>query len=568
MSAECLISQFDQVTDTPAAIQRLRAFILDLAVRGRLVPQDSDDEPASDLLQRITRKREALVRARKIRKPRMLQGGDVSQFPFVPPSLWAWARIDSLSPQSLTDGDWIETKDQAEDGGVRLIQLADVGEGRFLDRSARFITEDTEARLNCTRLQVGDVLIARLPNPIGRACVFPEIGQPAITAVDVAILRLDRNIDTKYSVLALNAPTTRRQVEGYGKGATRFRVSTGHLRTILVPLPPLAEQRRIVAKVEELMGVCDQFEAASCEQEAARNRFSVATLARLSAPDPDPGTFRKHAKFAINNLTEITTRSDQVNAIRETIRNLAVRGKLVPQDPCDEPVHTVLSNSGVVVADTNPFPIPESWAWVCSGSVADCRLGKMLDRTKNGGVPHKYLRNVNVRWFDFDLSDLLEMRFEDSELTKFALRRGDVLICEGGEPGRSAVWDGRQTDIYFQKAIHRVRLHDFVDPAFFVMAIRASADDGRLQEYFTGTGIQHLTGRGLGAYSFPLPPLAEQRRIVAKVDEMMDLCRRLEASLLTAQESRRRLLDALLREALKSAKRAEAALPARGHKSE
>ena len=567
MSAECLISQFDQVTDTPAAIQRLRAFILDLAVRGRLVPQDSDDEPASDLLQRITRKREALVRARKIRKPRMLQGVDVPQFPFVLPSLWAWARIDSLSPQSLTDGDWIETKDQAEDGGVRLIQLADVGEGMFLDRSARFITEDTEARLNCTRLQVGDVLIARLPSPIGRACVFPDIGQPAITAVDVAILRLDRNIDTKYSVFALNAPTTRMQVEGYGKGATRFRVSTGHLRTILVPLPPLAEQRRIVARVEELMATCDQFEAASCEREAARNRFSMATLTRLSAPDPDPGTFRSHAEFAINNLMDLTARSDQVSSIRETIRNLAVRGKLVAQDACDEPVHTVLSNRGVV-ADTNPFPIPESWAWVCSGSVADCRLGKMLDRTKNEGVPRKYLRNVNVRWFDFDLSDLLEMRFEDSELVKFALRRGDVLMCEGGEPGRSAVWDGRQTDIYFQKAIHRVRLQNIVAPAFFVMSIRASADDGRLREYFTGTGIQHFTGRGLRAYSFPLPPLAEQRRIVAKVDELMDLCDRLEASLVTAEEARRRLLDALLREALEPAKRDEAASPARGHKSE
>ena len=142
------------------------------------------------------------------------------------------------------------------------------------------------------------------------------------------------------------------------------------------------------------------------------------------------------------------------------------------------------------------------------------------------------------------------MRFEDSELTKFALRRGDVLICEGGEPGRSAVWDGRQTDIYFQKAIHRVRFRDFVDSSYFVMAIRASADAGRLQEYFTGTGIQHFTGRGLRAYSFPLPPLAEQRRIVAKVDEMVDLCDRLEASLAEAQDVRRRLLESLLHEAL------------------
>ena len=355
------------------------------------------------------------------------------------------------------------------------------------------------------------------------------------------------------------------EIDAEAPGTTFREVSGKRLASVAIPLPPMAEQQRIVAEVDEMMALCDRLEASISDQEAARDRFSAATLARLS--DPDPGLFQLDATFAIKNLTELTTRSDQVNSIRETIRNLAVHGKLVPQDPCDEPVHMVLSNRGIV-ADTNPFPIPESWAWVCSGSVADCRLGKMLDGTKNEGVPRKYLRNVNVRWFDFDLSDLLEMRFEDSELTKFALRGGDVLICEGGEPGRSAVWDGRQTDIYFQKAIHRVRLQNFVAPAFFVMSIRASADDGRLREYFTGTGIQHFTGRGLRAYSFPLPPLAEQRRIVAKVDELMDLCDRLEASLVRAQDARGRLLVALLREALEPAKRDEAALPARGHKSE
>ena len=151
------------------------------------------------------------------------------------------------------------------------------------------------------------------------------------------------------------------------------------------------------------------------------------------------------------------------------------------------------------------------------------------------------------------------MRFEDSELAEFALKTGDVLICEGGEPGRAAVWDGRAADVYFQKAIHRVRFHEGVDPHFFVIALRLSADDGRLSEYFTGTGIQHFTGKGLSSYAFPLPPLAEQHRIVAKVDELMALCDRLEASLAAAAATRRRLLDALLAQALEPAGLAEAA---------
>ena len=188
--------------------------------------------------------------------------------------------------------------------------------------------------------------------------------------------------------------------------------------------------------------------------------------------------------------------------------------------------------------------------WYCSRLPSR----KMLDKAKNKGTPRRYLRNINVRWFDFDLSDLLEMRFEDSELPEFALRFGDVMICEGGEPGRAAVWDARVTDIYFQKAIHRVRFVDFVDSEFFVKALRASADDGRLVEYFTGTGIKHFTGKGLTAYLFPLPPLAEQHRIVAKVNELMALCDRLGASLATGDETRGRLVEAMLYEALASDK--------------
>ena len=177
----------------------------------------------------------------------------------------------------------------------------------------------------------------------------------------------------------------------------------------------------------------------------------------------------------------------------------------------------------------------------------------MLDKGKNKGMPRRYLRNVNVRWFDFDLSDVLRMRFEDSELAEFELQSGDVMICEGGEPGRAAVWDSREDNIYFQKAIHRVRFVNFVDGEFFVKSLRASADDGRLAEYFTGTGIKHLTGKGLSTYLFPLPPLAEQHRIVARVDELMATCDRLEASIESSEDMRRRVLDVILFEALEPA---------------
>ena len=235
---------------------------------------------------------------------------------------------------------------------------------------------------------------------------------------------------------------------------------------------------------------------------------------------------------------------DTVGRLRRFVLDLAVRGKLVEQDLADESVSFLLARRKLAVANSQPFAIPSSWAWVNVGAVANARLGKMLDKTKNRGTPQRYLRNINVRWCDFDLSDVLEMRFEDSELLKFSLRLGDVLICEGGEPGRAAVWDERESGIYFQKAIHRVRLSEIVDSQYFVNALRASADDGRLAGYFTGTGIKHFPGKGLQAYVFPLPPLAEQRRIVAKVDELMAFCNRLEKACSKREETRERLTKA------------------------
>jgi type I restriction enzyme S subunit len=174
----------------------------------------------------------------------------------------------------------------------------------------------------------------------------------------------------------------------------------------------------------------------------------------------------------------------------------------------------------------------------------------MLDRAKNKGTPHRYLRNVNVRWFDFDLSNVNLMPFEDRELDEYVLRPGDVLICEGGEAGRAAVWDGRENDVYFQKALHRVRLTDEIMPEFFVYYLRACAEAGRLASYSTGATFMHLTGQLLASLPVPVPPKEEQRRIVSRIDELTSLCDELESALASVQDERGQLLESLLHEAL------------------
>jgi type I restriction enzyme S subunit len=149
------------------------------------------------------------------------------------------------------DGDWVESKDQDQNGEVRLVQLADVGVGEWLDKSSRFLTRDKAAELGCTFLQPGDLLIARMPDPIGRACIFPGSTQPCVTVVDVCILRVAESVDRIWLMHALNSPDFRRSISRFVNGTTRSRISRSKLGSIELHIPPLEEQKRIAAILDK-----------------------------------------------------------------------------------------------------------------------------------------------------------------------------------------------------------------------------------------------------------------------------------------------------------------------------
>lgn len=173
------------------------------------------------------------------------------------------------------------------------------------------------------------------------------------------------------------------------------------------------------------------------------------------------------------------------------------------------------------IEDEIPFELPEGWEWARLGSIAETNLGKMLDAKKNKGVPRPYLRNINVRWGSFDLSDLLEMRIQDEEVERYSVRKGDLIICEGGEPGRCAIWKD-EDKVFFQKALHRVRPHLVLSEYLFIV-INALSLSGFTERYFTGTTIKHLTGQSLKALLIPVPPIHEQQDIIKMVSNTLML---------------------------------------------
>ena len=182
--------------------------------------------------------------------------------------------------------------------------------------------------------------------------------------------------------------------------------------------------------------------------------------------------------------------------------------------------------------------------------ITDSRLGKMLDKEKNTGIPRKYLRNVNVRWLKFDLSDLLEMKIEESEVKKYTVEKNDLVICEGGEPGRCAVWE-EDEPMFYQKALHRVRFIDGSNPKFYMYYLWFAAQTGCLRPYFTGTGIKHLTGQSLSKVPVPIADRSIQDRIVLNIEERMSTCEFIENTIDNALQQADALRQSILKKAFK-----------------
>lgn len=253
-----------------------------------------------------------------------------------------------------------------------------------------------------------------------------------------------------------------------------------------------------------------------------------------------------------------------IKKLRALILELAVRGKLVPQYANEEPVIELLKridaekvklvSEGVIRKDKPianikemevPYLLPSTWKWVRFGSISQHNSGKTLDNGRNSGVLHEYITTSNLYWGRFELENVRQMPIRDEELAKCSVKKHDLLICEGGEAGRAAVWP-YEKEICFQNHIHRARFHCDINPYFAFRFFEKLNATGEINKHRKGVAISNMSGNALSDICFPLPPVAEQHRIVTKVDELMALCDLLEARHNKASEAHEKLISHLL----------------------
>ena len=235
-------------TDLQTAIKQAKSKILELAIHGKLVPQDPNDEPAEELLKRI---------ATSDNRP--YEKLDEESIPFEVPASWQWTTIKNIV-NYIGDGDWIESKDQS-DKGIRLIQTGNIGFGTFKDKEGKYhyISENTFNNLGCNEIFEGDILISRLPEPVGRACILPKLPERMITAVDCTIIRLNEELFQKDLFVYYTISNKYLElIKENCTGTTRLRISRSNLEKILVPIPPQKEQKRILDRIKELFASLDE----------------------------------------------------------------------------------------------------------------------------------------------------------------------------------------------------------------------------------------------------------------------------------------------------------------------
>ena len=437
------------------------------------------------------------------------------EIPFDLPEGWAWSRMGSIC-EYITSGSrgWAQ---YYSDTGRLFLRMGNLSRDSFELRMDNLQRVDLPDNAEGTRTRVAENdLLFSITAEIGMLGLIPANFEEAYINQHVGLIRFLKEAQTKYFPYILMSAFCRDQYYTVQRGMKNsFRLD--NIQNILTPVPPLGEQIRIAEKLSSIWLHIQQID------------------------------------------DESETATDIISKAKSKILDLAIRGQLIPQDPNDEPASVLLEriraekealikagkikrdkkesvifrgedNSYYIRQDMHTeaidnqfiFELLDNWEWCSLFNIAKIELGKTLDSAKNTGANHPYLRSVNVRWNGVDLTDLKEMRFEPEEIERYTVEQNDLLICEGGDVGRSCVWSNEQKILY-QNALHRVRFYGECNPFYFMYYMMYYESRGIIKSLCKGVTIKHLTGNVLSLIPFALPPIEEQNRIVDRLNQIFSL---------------------------------------------
>jgi len=563
MSA-ALLENFDLLADSLGGVAKLRELILSLAVRGRLVPQDPNDEPASELLKRIRAEKDRLIAEGKIKsdKPQEIVGEDDE--PYELPVGWAWVRLGSalemINGRAFKPSDWL-----AE--GVPIVRIQNLNSA---DASFNYCAPSSHEERH--RIDDNDFLISWSGTPgTSFGAYIWKRGPAALNQHIFKCIQKGSAFTNEYLRLAINGRLDELIAKAHG-GVGLQHVTKGKLEALVLGLPPLAEQSRIVAKVEELMALCDRLEAEQGHAARVQGHWVEAALDQL-AESADADEFRRHWQHLAAHFDTLFTTPESIDRLDATLLQLAVRGKLVPQDPTDEPASELLKQirgererlikEGKIKRD-KPLPpvsedeqvymLPMGWEWTRLQDLA-------LAGPTNGFSPRPSPEETDFRCLTLSATTKGHLRPEcfkfvevdERTAQQFYLKQGDLLIQRGNSidyVGISAIYDLPSDRFIYPDLMMRIQLTPSVDSRFVHRWLNCTFGRTYFMKNAKGTQgtMPKVNQTTVARTPVPLPPLAEQSRIVAQVEKLLSLTASLKARLTAAQTKQAHLAEALVAE--------------------
>lgn len=551
-------------------VKKLRELILELAVRGQLVPQDPNDEPASVLLESIAEEKEQLVKEKKIRKEKNLPDISDVEKPFLLPIGWSWSFLGSVC-QIERGGSPRPIKSFLTDSpdGLNWIKIGDtqIG-GKYITHAAEKIRPEGLSKTR--KVFPGDFLLTN----------SMSFGRPYITQIEGCIhdgwLRISPpvSLNKDYLYNLLSSPFIVSSFKDSAAGAVVMNLNADKVRETIIAIPPTNEQHRIVAKVDELMTLCDQLEQQT-EASIEAHQVLVTTLLDTLTNSADANELMQNWARISEHFDTLFTTEASIDQLKQTILQLAVMGKLVPQDPSDEPAAKLLKRIAEEKAqlvkekkikkekalppiseDEKPFELPSGWEWCRFGNVfVDLKYGtsKKSDYKMNGSP---VLRIPNVVGGRVDLSDLKYSVMTDKELVDYQLQQGDLLLIRSngslGIVGRCTVVDNDLVNTVYAGYLVRARILPDTVNSHYVKSVLDSHDVRRQIEgpIRTTSGVKNVNSTELSSLLIPVAPACEQLRINEKIIELHAMCDQLKQHLYGNQQTSLQLTDAIVEQAV------------------